>query len=142
MDILERQLPAISIRQPWAELIISGKKSIEIRSWSTEYRGHFWVHTGRNSDGKLERFYGFTELFHGGYLGVTKLEYIIPFNSVLWKQWQPLHFDQGDYQPGFYAWMLSNPIRLNQPIPGVGSTGLFKISIEIERLLIQVLPKT
>ena len=30
---------ALSVRQPWAELIASGKKRIEYRSWSTDYRG-------------------------------------------------------------------------------------------------------
>jgi hypothetical protein len=30
---------ALSIRQPWAELIAKGCKSIEVRSWTTNYRG-------------------------------------------------------------------------------------------------------
>lgn len=30
---------AISIRQPWANLIMEGKKTLEIRTWKTSYRG-------------------------------------------------------------------------------------------------------
>lgn len=29
----------LSVRQPWASLIASGQKSIEVRSWPTKYRG-------------------------------------------------------------------------------------------------------
>jgi hypothetical protein len=29
----------LSVRQPWAELIASGRKTLEIRSWTTRYRG-------------------------------------------------------------------------------------------------------
>ena len=29
----------MSIRQPWVELIVSGEKSLEIRTWHTAYRG-------------------------------------------------------------------------------------------------------
>lgn len=34
----------LSIRQPWAGLIMSGEKEIENRSWSTSYRGRIGVH--------------------------------------------------------------------------------------------------
>jgi hypothetical protein len=32
-------MKAISIREPWASLIHSGKKTIETRTWKTNYRG-------------------------------------------------------------------------------------------------------
>ena len=35
---------ALSIRQPWAWLIIHGGKDIENRSWRTHRRGRIWVH--------------------------------------------------------------------------------------------------
>lgn len=40
------QIPdiALSIRQPWAQLIIHAGKDIENRSWPTKVRGRFWVH--------------------------------------------------------------------------------------------------
>jgi hypothetical protein len=39
--------PALSIRQPWAWLIVNGHKDIENRSWSTPFRGRFLVHAGK-----------------------------------------------------------------------------------------------
>ena len=32
-------MKALSVRQPWGSLILSGRKSIETRTWFTEYRG-------------------------------------------------------------------------------------------------------
>ena len=40
-------MKALSIRQPWAWLIISGGKDIENRSWHTKFRGRFLVHAAK-----------------------------------------------------------------------------------------------
>ena len=32
-------MKALSIRQPWAELIMQGRKTLELRTWRTNYRG-------------------------------------------------------------------------------------------------------
>ena len=34
----------LSIRQPWASMIVRGLKRFEVRSWSTEYRGQLIIH--------------------------------------------------------------------------------------------------
>lgn len=36
----------LSVRQPWASLIASGRKTIELRSWSTSYRGPVLIVSG------------------------------------------------------------------------------------------------
>ena len=40
----------LSLKQPYAELLISGKKSIELRSWNTKFRGEFLVHASKKVD--------------------------------------------------------------------------------------------
>ena len=40
-------MKALSIRQPWAWLIVNGYNDIENRTWSTDFRGRVYVHTGR-----------------------------------------------------------------------------------------------
>lgn len=40
-------MKALSIRQPWAWLIVHGGKDIENRSWHTKYRGRFLVHAAK-----------------------------------------------------------------------------------------------
>jgi len=37
-------MKALSIRQPWAWLIVNGYKDIENRSWNTKYRGPVLIH--------------------------------------------------------------------------------------------------
>jgi len=41
---------AISIRQPWAWLIVNGFKNIENRTWSTKFRGPVLIHAGLKVD--------------------------------------------------------------------------------------------
>lgn len=38
---------ALSIRQPWASLILAAGKDIENRCWPTRYRGRFLVHAAK-----------------------------------------------------------------------------------------------
>ena len=37
-------MKCLSVSQPYADLIISGKKTIELRTWNTKFRGEFLVH--------------------------------------------------------------------------------------------------
>ena len=45
---------ALSIKQPWATLVVHGLKTIEIRSWPTSRRGVVWIHAGQISDSREE----------------------------------------------------------------------------------------
>ena len=40
-------MKALSIRQPWAWLIVNGHKDIENRQWRTHYRGKILVHAAK-----------------------------------------------------------------------------------------------
>lgn len=40
-------LPALSIRQPWAWLIVQGIKPVENRDWPTRFRGRVLIHAGK-----------------------------------------------------------------------------------------------
>ena len=37
-------MKCLSVSQPFADLIISGKKIIELRKWNTNFRGEFLIH--------------------------------------------------------------------------------------------------
>ncbi|WP_405288136.1 ASCH domain-containing protein [Gaopeijia maritima] len=41
---------ALSIRQPWAWLIVHGHKDVENRTWSHRHRGPVLIHAGRAFD--------------------------------------------------------------------------------------------
>jgi hypothetical protein len=40
-------MKVLSIRQPWADLIVNGHKDIENRSWPTKVRGPVLIHAGK-----------------------------------------------------------------------------------------------
>ena len=48
-------LPALSVKQPWASWIATGDKTIETRTWSTDYRGPLLIVASQGVDGRLER---------------------------------------------------------------------------------------
>ena len=50
MATLEQPAKALSIRQPWAALIVAGLKDIENRTWWTNYRGQFYIHAAKTPD--------------------------------------------------------------------------------------------
>lgn len=45
-------IPALSIRQPWAWLIVNGHKDVENRDWSTSFRGPLLIHAGKTLTAK------------------------------------------------------------------------------------------
>lgn len=45
---------ALSIKQPWAALLVHGRKSIEVRRWPTARRGPILIHAARVPDDRAE----------------------------------------------------------------------------------------
>src|SRR6266446_3685372 len=41
---------ALSLKQPWATLVVTGLKTIEVRSWPTARRGPILIHAARVPD--------------------------------------------------------------------------------------------
>ena len=41
-------MKALTIKEPWATLIIEGYKEYEFRSWKTNYRGKILIHAGKS----------------------------------------------------------------------------------------------
>lgn len=43
-------MKALTIKQPWARLIIIGEKPVENRGWATSHRGPLAIHAGKSWD--------------------------------------------------------------------------------------------
>lgn len=43
-------MKALTIKQPFATLIIEGYKKYEFRSWKTSFRGEIYIHAGKSID--------------------------------------------------------------------------------------------
>jgi ASCH domain-containing protein len=45
-------MKCLSLKQPYADLLVSGKKTIETRTWNTKFRGQFLVHASKTINEK------------------------------------------------------------------------------------------
>ena len=78
-------MKALSIRQPWAWLIVTCQKDIENRTWTARYRGPLLIHAGRAwariPIDDIEEQYGVCiprdKLLRGGIIGTADLVDIV-----------------------------------------------------------------
>lgn len=96
--MMNQSLPqvALSIRQPWAWLIVNGYKDIENRTWPTGFRGRFLVHAGKGMtrdeyEGALcaaedngVALPAFRDLERGGIVGVAEIVGIVSESPSPW----------------------------------------------------------
>ena len=89
---LDAQAPVLSVWQPWADLIVSGEKTVEIRSWTDRYRGPLWIHASRKLDKvAAARFRPHRNLPTGAIVGRVQLVEIVPFDETRWSHCGHLH---------------------------------------------------
>ena len=43
-------MKCLSLKQPYADLLVFGEKTIELRKWNTKFRGEFLIHASKNID--------------------------------------------------------------------------------------------
>jgi hypothetical protein len=107
----------ISIRQPWAALIVHGFKDVENRTWPTRYRGPVLVQAALRADDvsseEIERRFGIrppSALPLGGIVGVTEIVDCVTNHPSKWFV-------------GLYGFVLSN----SRPLPFVKWKGALSI---------------
>ena len=122
-------MKALSIRQPWADLIIQGKKTLELRNWSVNHRGPLAIHASQTVDEPACRAHGINprHVSAGVVIGVVDLVDIIPLDEAIFETHQQEHLSTGIFKPPLYGWQISGPKILEKPIPFTGRMGLFNI---------------
>lgn len=106
---------AISLKQPWANLVASGKKTIETRKWTTKYRGDLIVCSSQNP--KIEPF--------GKALCIVELYDIKPMTKAHEKNACVKIYPRAN------AWFLRNIRPLKKLIPVKGSLGIFNLDLAL-----------
>ncbi|MBX4196194.1 ASCH domain-containing protein [Candidatus Pacearchaeota archaeon] len=74
-------MKALSLKQPFAELVVSGKKTIELRKWNTRFRGEFLIHASQNVDQEAMEKFGFDTLPTGCIVGKATLVDVKKYNN-------------------------------------------------------------
>src|SRR5689334_18753689 len=126
-------MKALSLRQPWAELILQGRKTIETRTWRTAHRRPFAIHAAWQVQGDIAKLYGIEpeSLVSGALLGTAEIVEMIEFDEPSWAALREQHLVPDEYPDGRVGWRLANPRRLAQPIPLRGLPGLFPLDQHI-----------
>ena len=123
----------LTIKQPWASLIVEGLKKYEFRSWKTNYRGKILLHAGLSLDKNYsEKFknYNFNYI-QGAIIGEAEITDCIlvdeKFNKKLEKENKLVY---GNNHVGIYAWKLENIIKYENPICIKGKLGLWNYEVK------------
>jgi hypothetical protein len=110
-------MKALTIRQPWAALIVAGFKNIENRTWTTKYRGPLLIHAGGTEWEPLSRFVPEAAIpsLYSRIIGMVDLLDVVESHASPWFE-------------GPYGWVLANP-RPIRPVPMAGRLGLFEVNL-------------
>lgn len=129
-------MKALTIIQPFAELIIVGEKRVENRTWETRYRGPLAIHAGvskRYMGSAVEYWCNHycvdpAALTFGAVIGTVELVDCIQYAPERCDQIAPLGYEWLDFDPhvsGPWCWVLANPRRLPEPVAARGKLGLW-----------------
>lgn len=126
----------LSVSQPFADLIIHGKKTIELRSWNTEFRGEFLVHAPlkvRVSDCKRLGIDP-SKMTRGAIVGKANLYGVKIYQTK--KEWQEdkkYHFADCEFSGSRYGFMLKSAKQFAIPIPHKGKLGFFDVDFKVAK---------
>lgn len=124
-------MKALSIRHPWIDLILSGAKTVEVRTWATRHRGPLLLHAsagfgiGEREAAARLRVPAPGPDGLGAVVGVAELVDCRPVRREDWKRacLPPL-------EGRLWAWVLEDARPLG-PVAAAGRRTLFEIEDEV-----------
>ncbi len=126
---------AISVKQPFASLLVSGRKRFETRSFPTKVRGFLAIHAGLRMETAISmeleklvvREFGSKwtiTLPTGAIVGVVDLVECHPTEELELSDAQRL---TGDFTAGRWAWEMHVVKAFDRPRKQQGSLGFFNV---------------
>ena len=126
-------MKCLSVCQPFAELIVQGKKTVELRKWNTKFRGEFLVHAPRKIlTDDCKRLEIKTNLITGAIIGKVELVSVKKYENEL-----EINLDSKKHLASNYAtenkygFILEKPKQLKVPIPYNGQLNFFEFKPEV-----------
>ncbi len=119
----------ISIRQPWASLIVTGVKDVENRTWSTRYRGPILIHASQRADSiasdEMERRFDVgpppAPPLLGGIVGIAEIVDCVQVHPSKWYAGE--YVDRHGERKNHWALVLNNA-RTLPFVPCKGQLGI------------------
>ena len=112
---------ALSLKQPWAALVVHGRKTIEIRRWSTRRRGRILIHASQTTDDRKAAWRHVTPdieataALRGGIIGEARLIECHTYRSREgFARDRAAHLNEVDWfrSPALYGFVLAEARRL------------------------------
>lgn len=122
-------MKALTIKEPWASLIINGYKEYEFRSWKTNYRGKILIHAGMSMDkDMISRFKDYDLKYMSGcIIGEADLVDCILVDKEFinnLREINPIVYAQSNHIET-YAWKLENIRKYRKVVYIKGKLGLW-----------------
>lgn len=131
-------MKVLTIKQPWATLIMQGDKRFEFRSWQTKYRGDLLIHAGKGIDKEaMKRLAKYLpdEIPLGKILGKVTLVDCIrmcpEFKEMLLKENSDI-YTKSSFSENF-GWQVENVQVFDEPIEAKGHLSLWEYDIDGEK---------
>ncbi len=121
---------ALSIRQPWVEMILSGQKRVEMREWKPhdKYRRPFLIHAARVLDWRSVRLFGFEDalqLPRGGVVGAARVVDVFELDKERWRSELVGHWVVRQRRTPQYGLLLDDVVRFPKLLGCGGGVGFF-----------------
>lgn len=125
------KIKALSFRQPWAELVLQGVKTLDLRTWSTRHRGPLAVYASQTveKDRCQEHGIDLDRLTTGAVIGVVDLVGVVELDGASYAARASEHLSGRRFQAPMFGWELANPRPLAEPQPARGRLLLFEVDI-------------
>ena len=132
-------MKVLSLTEPYATLIKNGIKTIETRSWNTNYRGELYIHASSTKipkeyreNKKLMSLINIENLNYGKIICSVELMDCIKMTDDFINNIQNNNkkdFICGVYSVGRYAWIFKNMKILENPILAKGHLGIWNYNL-------------
>lgn len=125
-------MKCLSLKQPFADLLASGRKKIELRTWNTRFRGPFLIHASGTVDREACSALGIEpeKLVRKAVVGRAVLYGVKKYvDSKEFMADQGLHMATENYSKSRYGFLVRDAVRLKRPIPLSGRLGFFEANL-------------
>lgn len=128
-------MKALTIKEPWASLIVQGFKKYEFRSWKTNYRGKVLIHAGLSKE-NIEKYKDYNlDISSGEIIGEAYITDCILVDEKLDKKLRKIDKNvYGNNHIGLYAFKLENVKKYNKKIKAKGKLGLWNYNDKIQEI--------
>ncbi len=126
-------MKCLMMKQPWAHLVATGRKTIEVRTWRTSFRGRFAIGASKGWDQAGYDLLNCSSIpmprprdhVFGAVIATATLREVVAYTKTLVPQGL-FPFTAGEHR---FGWVLEDVKMLDKAVPVKGSLGFFEVTL-------------